>query len=256
MSTHTTAGRLALLALVAWSATATAAVAQRYFTEGPGLALPDGTCLNPSGFENGGGVGLGGLSRQLLASVTGTLTDVDVGLQALHPGRPELQLAISYQPLGGLVIGPVKLAHGMGGVNLLVTFDSDTGTSCEALCTQSGNCSTGFGPLCHPLGSLDLFDGAPAPGIFTLDICDRFGGGGIGSLETWSITVSGAGRMLDVDGNGAVGPLTDGLLAQRYAFGFRGAVLIASAVGPGCQRCNAAMIEAYLAFLSDSASFF
>jgi hypothetical protein len=51
----------------------------------------------------------------------------------------------------------------------------------------------------------------------------------------------------DVDGNGTVDPLTDGLLALRYEFGFRGATLIAGAVGPGCTRCTAPQIEAYLA---------
>jgi hypothetical protein len=51
----------------------------------------------------------------------------------------------------------------------------------------------------------------------------------------------------DVDGNGVVEPLTDTLLALRYAFGFRGATLIAGAVGANCTRCDAPSIEAYLA---------
>ena len=54
---------------------------------------------------------------------------------------------------------------------------------------------------------------------------------------------------LDVDGNGAVEPLTDTLLALRYAFGFRGATLINSAVAGNCTRCDAPSIEAYLAGL-------
>jgi hypothetical protein len=52
---------------------------------------------------------------------------------------------------------------------------------------------------------------------------------------------------LDVDGNGAVDPLTDGLLGLRYMFGFRGATLITGAVGAGCTRCTAPAIETYLA---------
>jgi hypothetical protein len=52
---------------------------------------------------------------------------------------------------------------------------------------------------------------------------------------------------LDVDGNGAITPLTDTLLLLRYAFGFRGAVLINGAVGAGCTRCTAPAIEEYLA---------
>ena len=54
----------------------------------------------------------------------------------------------------------------------------------------------------------------------------------------------------DIDGNGSVEPLTDGLLALRYIFGFRGATLIAGAVGAGCTRCDAPAIEAYLAGLT------
>jgi hypothetical protein len=51
----------------------------------------------------------------------------------------------------------------------------------------------------------------------------------------------------DVDGNGVVDPLTDGLLGLRYFFGFTGAALITGAVGPGCTRCTAPEIEAYMA---------
>ncbi len=57
----------------------------------------------------------------------------------------------------------------------------------------------------------------------------------------------GLSADFDIDGNGAVDPLTDGVLALRYAFGFRGATLIAAAVGAGCTRCDAPSIEAYLA---------
>jgi hypothetical protein len=60
---------------------------------------------------------------------------------------------------------------------------------------------------------------------------------------------SGLGLALDVDGNGIKDPLTDGLLTLRYLFGFRGATLITGATGPGCTRCTAVAIEAYLASL-------
>jgi hypothetical protein len=51
----------------------------------------------------------------------------------------------------------------------------------------------------------------------------------------------------DVDGDGAVAPLTDGLLVLRFMFGFRGAALINSAVGPNCTRCTAPAIESWIA---------
>jgi hypothetical protein len=52
--------------------------------------------------------------------------------------------------------------------------------------------------------------------------------------------------IFDIDGNGVVEALADGLLGLRYAFGFRGATLVTGAVGAGCTRCDASSIEAYL----------
>jgi hypothetical protein len=54
---------------------------------------------------------------------------------------------------------------------------------------------------------------------------------------------------LDIDGNGLIDALTDGLLVLRYLFGFNGATLTTGAVGDGCTRCDAATIQAYLGTL-------
>ena len=54
---------------------------------------------------------------------------------------------------------------------------------------------------------------------------------------------------LDVDGDGTVGSHTDALLILRYVAGFEGQALIEGAVGPGCQRCTAEQIAAYIASL-------
>ena len=43
--------------------------------------------------------------------------------------------------------------------------------------------------------------------------------------------------VLDVDANGAVQPLTDGLLVLRHLFGFTGSTLTSGALGVGCSRC-------------------
>lgn len=51
---------------------------------------------------------------------------------------------------------------------------------------------------------------------------------------------------LDVDGNGNVDALTDGLLILRHLFGLRGAPLVAGAVGPLPTRGTAALIEPYI----------
>jgi hypothetical protein len=51
---------------------------------------------------------------------------------------------------------------------------------------------------------------------------------------------------LDIDGDGEIQPLTDGLLVLRYEFGFRGATLVTGVVGSSCTRCDAPTIEEYL----------
>jgi len=53
--------------------------------------------------------------------------------------------------------------------------------------------------------------------------------------------------VLDIDGDGSIAALTDGLLVLRFLFDFTGNTLIAGAVNmPTCTRCDAASIEAYL----------
>ena len=53
--------------------------------------------------------------------------------------------------------------------------------------------------------------------------------------------------MLDVDGNGAFGALTDGRLISRYLAGSRGAALVGgSVIGADATRTTAAAIESYL----------
>jgi hypothetical protein len=57
--------------------------------------------------------------------------------------------------------------------------------------------------------------------------------------------------VLDVDRDGQVSPLTDGLLILRYAFDFRGAVLVDDATGMNCTQCEADDIEGYLESIQD-----
>jgi hypothetical protein len=60
----------------------------------------------------------------------------------------------------------------------------------------------------------------------------------------------GTSAVLDIDGNGTVAPLTDGLLVLRFLFGFTGAPLVNGAVALDCNRCGASAIGAYLAGLT------
>jgi hypothetical protein len=55
---------------------------------------------------------------------------------------------------------------------------------------------------------------------------------------------------LDIDGNGEVDALTDGILIVRYMFGLTGSALIEGAVGPNAQRGTAPAIETRLQLLT------
>ncbi|MEE9425873.1 MAG: PQQ-dependent sugar dehydrogenase [Methylococcales bacterium] len=68
-------------------------------------------------------------------------------------------------------------------------------------------------------------------------------------IETYMDQCAASGTS-DIDGNGEIDALTDGLLDIRYLFGSRGEALITDAVGAGCTRCTAVEVEGYLQGLS------
>ncbi|MEO8136891.1 MAG: hypothetical protein ABI831_23305 [Betaproteobacteria bacterium] len=51
---------------------------------------------------------------------------------------------------------------------------------------------------------------------------------------------------LDVDGDGRVDALTDGVMVLRFQFGVRGEALTQGAISPGATRTAASEIEAFL----------
>ncbi len=55
-----------------------------------------------------------------------------------------------------------------------------------------------------------------------------------------------ASGITDIDGNGEVDALTDGLLNIRYIFGIRGPALINDSLADDCTRCSAVDIEDYV----------
>lgn len=58
------------------------------------------------------------------------------------------------------------------------------------------------------------------------------------------------GDLIDVDGNGSIDALTDGLVTLRYLFGLQGDPLIDGVIGSGASRTTAAEIEAHLDSIS------
>jgi hypothetical protein len=129
---------------------------------------------------------------------------------------------------------------------------------------QDGNETGIFAQRFAPGIPLDIDgDGAVEPltdGLLVLRYLFSFTGttltnGAVGSectrcdASTIEPHLDGLGNTLDIDGDGAVEPLTDGLLVLRYLFSFTGTTLTAGAVGDECTRCDAAAIEPHLAGL-------
>jgi hypothetical protein len=80
-----------------------------------------------------------------------------------------------------------------------------------------------------------------AAGDFVVAWQSADGSGNGGFVRRFDVPIT-----LDVDGNGVLDALTDGLLVLRFSFGFTGSTLITNAVGAGCTRCDAPSITAYL----------
>ena len=84
-----------------------------------------------------------------------------------------------------------------------------------------------------------LTDGALRTGLVASDAAS------IGSVDIAS-RIKMLGDLADVDGNGNIDALTDGLLTLRYLFGREGNTLVAGVVAADATRTTAADIEAHL----------
>ena len=67
--------------------------------------------------------------------------------------------------------------------------------------------------------------------------------------EVEANVAAAAGHFGDIDNNGEVDALTDGLMLLRYMFGLRGDALIGDAVAGNAERTSAAGIETYIVSL-------
>jgi hypothetical protein len=72
------------------------------------------------------------------------------------------------------------------------------------------------------------------------ELCSRCEGP---AVQTY---LSNLGLVLDIDGDGLLDALTDGLLVLRYLFGFTGPVLVDGAISEQCSRCDEAAVATYL----------
>jgi hypothetical protein len=88
-------------------------------------------------------------------------------------------------------------------------------------------------------------------GMFGLD-GDALITGTVASDATYTLAedietrIANLGDLVDIDGNGQIDALTDGLLTLRYLFGLEGDTLIAGVVASDATRTSAEEIEAHL----------
>ena len=106
------------------------------------------------------------------------------------------------------------------------TIDAVTGITCEVSAQTTAPISG------HPDFYMELDLGAGDPGIFNNHIP---------LTPPVSVEVG-----LDIDGNGELDALTDGLLIIRSLFGLTDNALTANSVANNCTRCSNAEIESYL----------
>jgi len=71
-------------------------------------------------------------------------------------------------------------------------------------------------------------------------------GGALASFIVTTGPLIGVNCSLDVDGNGGIDPLTDGLLLMRAMFGLTGAAVTGGAIGAMPSRSDWASIRTYL----------
>jgi hypothetical protein len=120
----------------------------------------------------------------------------------------------------GIATGTVAVS-GAGGA-CMITLVNGAG-NCQLVPTQSGNNQTVVGPYSGDSNYMS-------------------------ASATTTINVHGdtAGPILDIDDNGAVDALTDGLMVMRYLLGLTGPSLTTNALGANAQRTDPAAIGAYI----------
>jgi hypothetical protein len=198
------------------------------------------------------------LTVQVHGTGTGTVTSVPIGIDC--PG----DCSESF----GAGTGVVLTATPTGGS----VFMGWLGGGCDItpVCMVTMNAATTVHAWFAPAGtngSLDIDASAPSTkyhgptdGLLALRYMFGLSGTKLTDNATGGTATRDSGQIatylgdivprLDIDGNGEVDALTDGVLIVRYLFGLTGDALIAGAVGPNAQRGTAQSIETRLQLLT------
>jgi hypothetical protein len=162
-----------------------------------------------------------------------------------EPGPHTSSVNLNPSPTSAMAGTPVMLAAALVDVSVEPAVAIAGATVELSVGGQSCNDATNAGGIASCAVTLDT------PGVFTLTAEFEGTPGHLPDSDSILFVVSGepptcAPDCFDVDLNGALDPLTDGLLVLRYLFGFSGPTLVAGALGAGATRTEPAAIVAYL----------
>jgi len=163
-------------------------------TDNAALAIaPDNGCT-----DDANGTGLGGLTRTIIFTEVGTISDANVSIDITHTWRADVQAGLSYSVGGGTIV--LANNHDTSGDNYLATFDSGAAALCSAnsattcgATNTTGACATTVA-VCQPNASLNAYNGLTSPGTWTLTLCDR-AAADTGTLNSWAMTLDGDGEL-------------------------------------------------------------
>jgi hypothetical protein len=182
-------------------------------------------------------------------------------------GAGSIVLLRALSPAAAPVVSLVLRSNGGGGKELVYTVATDgASVTTPAIAAPAGwhlvelDWKAATAPGVNDGSLATRLDGAPAAALAALDndqsrvALARWGAvavtaGAAGSLwiDDFASRRTGAigpvlAGSLDVDGDGSLETMRDGVLLLRALFGFDGAALTDGAVGPGCRHCTAEQI--------------
>jgi hypothetical protein len=217
----------------------------------------------------------GGAGRQIVCTVATGLADASTPPVGIGPGWHALDL--DWRAAAGPGTNDGALSVRLDGTTAaaLAALDNDQSTIALARwgAVEIGSSTTGAlwlddfasrrsGPIgATPAGALDV-DGngsavALSDGLLVVRWLFGFGGaaltdGAVGGGCTYCTAAAIAPRLdqldalLDVDGDGSIEALTDGLLVLRFLFGLTGPALVGGAIGEDAARATPEAIAGYL----------
>ncbi len=147
-------------------------------------------CVNPNQAITGAGPGINNPSN-INVPVAGTVTDVNVSINALHTWPGDLDFRVIHNGVSRYVIdnpGQPASTFGCATDNITVTLDDEAaGGPVENVCNAN---PPGINGTRTPNNPLNGFDAGSMQGNWSLVIDDSFAGGDDGTLQQWCVIIS------------------------------------------------------------------